>query len=256
MTPPEPTFAVKVDLANPGQFFACCGLLELSHRLSPTDGIEAWFAGSAFCMVFARNGGNALGQVIDELRNTEVTTDRSRGDRATHPVHLPAFNLTLDWWIDNHGDKTPLKLWAGQQTSLRIVNDLRKALLEDSEVRTEELFDAGRPLTGRFGVDPRAAWNALDVGFSPNEQGMEVLTFPAVELLAAVGIQGFPPLQEENARFRYATWAVPLPACVARPASAGLLPAGDVRTYRFRITSRGSYKGFDYATLSRGESKS
>ena len=34
---------VNVDPTNPGQFFACCGLLELADRLWP--GAEGWFAG-------------------------------------------------------------------------------------------------------------------------------------------------------------------------------------------------------------------
>ena len=35
-------FSVAVDPTNPGQFFACCGLLELADRLWP--GAEGWFA--------------------------------------------------------------------------------------------------------------------------------------------------------------------------------------------------------------------
>src|SRR5215468_363408 len=30
---PEPTIRINVDVTNPGQFFACCGLLELASRL-------------------------------------------------------------------------------------------------------------------------------------------------------------------------------------------------------------------------------
>ena len=41
MTIPEPTIRVNVDPTNPGQFFACCGLLELADRLWP--GAEGWF---------------------------------------------------------------------------------------------------------------------------------------------------------------------------------------------------------------------
>ena len=41
MTNPEPSIRVKVDPTNPGQFFACCGLLELADRLWP--GAEGWF---------------------------------------------------------------------------------------------------------------------------------------------------------------------------------------------------------------------
>jgi CRISPR-associated protein Csb3 len=37
----EPQITMNADVTNPGQFFACCGLLELAHRLWP--GTEAWF---------------------------------------------------------------------------------------------------------------------------------------------------------------------------------------------------------------------
>ena len=44
MSYPEPSITVKVNVTNPGQFFACCGLLELADRLWP--GAEGWFDGS------------------------------------------------------------------------------------------------------------------------------------------------------------------------------------------------------------------
>lgn len=247
MTKPDPSFSVNVDPTNPGQVFACCGLLDLAHHLSPTDGIEGWFADSMFSVAVARGGEKILKRVLEGLCDTQVTEDGTRGDRATHPVLLGRFDITLDWWIDDRGRKTSLKLWAGQQTSLRIVTDLRDALTKLPNVQAKHLFSAPQPLTGRFGIDPRAAWNAIDVGFSPNEQGMEVATFPAVELLAAVGLQRFRPVEDENACLKYSTWSVPLPASVASAAIARLVPGGDMTTYRFRIATRGSYKGLDYA---------
>ena len=39
---------VAVDPTNPGQFFACCGLLELANRLWP--GAEGWFEKGKFCI--------------------------------------------------------------------------------------------------------------------------------------------------------------------------------------------------------------
>ena len=41
MNYPEPNITVNVDVTNPGQFFACCGLLELADRLWPAA--EGWF---------------------------------------------------------------------------------------------------------------------------------------------------------------------------------------------------------------------
>ena len=186
-----------------------------------------------------------------KLRECTLSTNDSRGEKAIRPVHIihtDGIKLTLDWWIDRIGNKTALKLWAGNQTSLVIMQTLRGALPKSNNVPLGELFDVGQPLKGRFGFDPRAAWKPLDVGFSPNEQQMEVSTYPAVELLAAVGLQGFRPQEAEKGRWHYATWSVPLPPAVARAASAGIVPAGEVHHYLFEITTRGSYKGFDFAT--------
>jgi len=250
MTHLEPSFSVNVDVTNPGQFFACCGLLELASRFWPSAEVEAWFGNSAFHLTAPDSGEIVLKSLLGQLQGSDIATDNSRGEHATHPVRLSDFGITLDWWTTERGEKTLLKLWAGQQTPERIITDLRSALAQlTTVVNAADLFDAGMPLTGRFGVDPRAAWNALDVGFSPNEQGMEVLTFPAVELLASVGLQRFRPVQDGNYGFSYATWTIPLRVPVARAASANLIPAGNTQTFRFRIAMRGNYKGFDFATL-------
>src|SRR5207248_3084201 len=48
LTNPAPNIRVKVDPANPGQFFACCGLLELADRI--WTGAEGWFDSEMFCV--------------------------------------------------------------------------------------------------------------------------------------------------------------------------------------------------------------
>jgi CRISPR-associated protein Csx14 len=250
MSTPNPSLSVRVDVSNPGQFFACCGLLELVHRLWPLA--EGWFVADRFHIsAYNTPGTDVLGACLAKLRESTLSTDDSRGEKAIRPVHVThtdGINLTLDWWIDRIGNKTALKLWAGQQTSVGIMRTLCGALRKPNNVPPGELFEAGQPLTGRFGVDPRAAWNPLDVGFSPNKQQMEVSTYPAVELLAAIGLQGFRPREAEKGRWRYASWSIPLPPPVARAACAGVVPAGEVYRYRFEIATRGSYKGFDFAT--------
>ncbi len=37
----EPAISIRIDPTNPGQFFACCGLLELADRLWASA--EGWF---------------------------------------------------------------------------------------------------------------------------------------------------------------------------------------------------------------------
>lgn len=248
----NPSFSVPVDVTNPGQFFACCGLLELAYRL--WRDAEGWFEQDVFHLYVPKESNNPRNTIVSELCNSELESDETLADSKIAAVLLRSFSFTVDWWIDMKGNKTPLKLWAGRQTSKQIIETLQSAIKNIETLSTEELFQVACPLTRRFGVDPRAAWNALDVGFSPNEQSMKVATFPAVELLAAVGLQGFRPAKINRERFHYATWSIPLPAVVARVASLGILPEQYVQKYRFGIAQRGSYKGFDYATLATGGS--
>jgi CRISPR-associated protein Csx14 len=121
--------------------------------------------------------------------------------------------------------------------------------------RARRLFEQREFLTGRFGFDPGPAWNALDVGFSPNEQGISVESSPAVELLAAVGVQRFRPrVNDIRDRFDYSTWGIPLPPSVAAAAAAGMIPCGPCRRYRGRVVSRGQYAALGYSTTLAGGS--
>jgi CRISPR-associated protein Csx14 len=241
------SFRVKVDPANPGQFFACCGLLEIAARLRP--GAEGCFDGGQFAV----SGDAGLRALLSALlSNPAEEVTRLPGGPAVKallaPLRLafgdpPAAGLVLDAWVAVRVDKgkvvaaasPPWNFWSGQQTPSRIWTALRAALSEQlanlSDGQLPELFGHRVPLTGRFGFDPGAAWNALDVGFSPNEQGMEVASSPAVELLAAVGVQRFRPVMAADRQsFTYATWGRPLGAAGSRRRRGRCGPGRPVRT--------------------------
>ena len=82
MIPVKPSFAVWVDVTNPGQFFACCGLLELAHRFWP--GAEGWFHHSASSFeITSTNDEATLEKLIADLRACDITglTDEEREER-------------------------------------------------------------------------------------------------------------------------------------------------------------------------------
>ena len=252
------SFAVNVDATNPGQFFACCGLLELADRLCP--GAEGWFDGESF-----RVEGAAVLQDLLSILVMDPPTALERFDNGleVQPILAPltftfdggsTVAITLDYWtrvgvlkgapqvISN----SPWNFWSGQQTSLRIWSGLRAELA--AQLRQLAAADHWALLTrrlfqkGRFGFDPGPAWNALDVGFSPNEQGMEVESSPATELLAAVGLQRFRPvLNESRDGFDYFTWHFPCSPAVAAAAMAGAVRDGRSVRYRCSVVSRGQY---------------
>lgn len=254
MTAVEPSFSVHVDVTNPGQFFACCGLLELAHRLWPSA--QGWFGDGIFHVATPGEAGATARTVLMDLSKAEAKPLAGSKDPKIPPIELGSpFRLRLDWWLDARGDKTALgKMFAGNKRTLGDVTRLQKALWQALK-RAEDtggVFQWSKALKGRFGVDPRAAWEALDLGFSPNTQGMRVQTFFAVELMGAIGLQASPPRNSQRAYF-YRSWSLPLPACVARAVACESVPVVRGSGYQFYLTRRGRYKGFSVAT-STGES--
>lgn len=264
MTTPSPDITLDVDVRNPGQFFACCGVLELASRLWP--GSEGWFAQNGsraeFQIATASGHNDPLGEIVRQLCEPEelvrIVPDEwvkeLQADR--QPVILLPFGLRLDWWLDsyrNGGDKSELKVWAGQQTPERNINGLRTVWREigarkPDEMASQRLFRQYAPMTGRFGFDPSASWEALDVGFSPDEQGVPVLTSPATEILAAIGLQRCRPAAIENKRrwFAYRVWNDPLEITVV---PAAIISAGRaLAAYEFPVVMRNAqYGSFGWA---------
>src|SRR5256714_3057079 len=76
MTSIEASTHITVDPANPGQFFACCGLLELADRL--WQGAEAWFEKREFCVVC----GGMLTNVLDDLVDCHLTNTMTEAQHA------------------------------------------------------------------------------------------------------------------------------------------------------------------------------
>ena len=67
---------VDVDVTNPGQFFACCGLLELANQLWP--GAEGWFEKD----VFRIECGGTLDEVFDALAGCPMTNSMTEAEHS------------------------------------------------------------------------------------------------------------------------------------------------------------------------------
>lgn len=114
---------INVDPTNPGQFFACCGLLELADRLWP--GAEGWFEEREFCI--AANGDlTDLIQAVSTAELVQLDMDDNTGSAIN--VRLPFRSLLLDWWQDNRAGGKELKVWAGTMESVRIARAMQHAL--------------------------------------------------------------------------------------------------------------------------------
>ena len=276
MNTPNSSFSVHVDPTNPGQFFACCGLLELADRLWP--GAEGWFEQRQFCMAT----GGTLEALLDavaacHMTNTMSETQHARFNaispmtgtqrkaipgvedekkelerllRESHIVLGAPFYITLDWFTDDLAGGSRFKTWAGQQSVLGIANSM-KDVLKDKGWRKKDCltFSAhGCGLPFNFDSDLGAQGSAIDVGFSFDPLAGSAITRiapiarPALELLAFVGLQRFRPVEikGEN-RFLYTAWSQPLAIEVASPTVCGAIPIVGSRRFEFRLLYRTKY---------------
>lgn len=249
---PPPSIRIKLDPTNPGQFFACCGLLELADRLWP--GAEGWFEVGEFCVACE----GSLSKVLDALADCHMTntmteaqharfkeiTAMSVKERKAIPgvedeskaldkllreasiVLGTPFGITLDWYADDFAGGSRFKTWAGRQSVLDIATSMKEALKgptwRNEECLTFSVRECGLPFN--FDSDLGAQGGAIDVGFAFDPLAgssltrIESMARPALELLAFIGLQRFRPDEiKGKKRFLYTAWNRPLPIEVATP---------------------------------------
>lgn len=251
MNLPNPSIRIAVDPTNPGQFFACCGLLELADRLWPDS--NGWFDDGAFCI----SAGGTLQNLLSAIRTARME-QIDQDDLMTSPLLMPApFSLRLDWWLDDRSGGSSFKTWAGQQKVVRIAAAMHAVI--DPEVSPACLLNTAAVLfdpiekkkVEPFYFDARRASQAhsVDIGFSPDAQGMTMPVFAATEFLCMIGLQRFRPGSNGDKTFRYVAWHLPLAPSVASAVAIGAVPTPDSTSYTFRLVFRTKYsKGFLSAT--------
>jgi CRISPR-associated protein Csb3 len=270
-----PSFTVDVDLMNPGQFLACCGLLELASRINTEttgrfDGRQFHLSGVgaivvekyAFCCI------KPFGDGPDQEEDEQESSD---GDDAKEEKSPPMwignpFDFRLDWWTELAAVRAGFKMWgagmtvagffdgtdsgkgeskkhnSGMREHLARALPATRALLTDTEA-----IDRPSP----FMFDSRLSRNTtIDLGFGG---GVTFAFSPAVELLAIVGLQRFRPKMEVRwDRNSYHIWREPLPVAIAAAVAAGLVRPLSAGRYEFAVKPRdaqGRYKAFGPSRL-------
>ena len=283
MTTATPTITIPVDVTNPGQFFACCGLFELADRLWP--GAEAWFEGetthSAFQIVASKSQPDSVDDsptlrellsnaslVSLDIRNEEnVSGDADDDDAPLDPIVIQSpVRITLDWWSDKS-----IKPWAGSMKERSILNAMLRAIdpaNPDPMNDTKPVFDpVMAPQTGKkakkpekkepFYFDCRRGSNSrpLDSGFSPDTHHMKSYCFPAVEAMCFVGLQRARPAPTDVPnRSTYTTWTTRLPANVIGPIVCGMAGVSDSPNFifdNFFRTDQRKHKSYSRAMRAR-----
>jgi len=278
----EPSITFKVDVTNPGQFFACCGILELADRLWP--GAEGWFENGRFHI--ACDG--TLRQIVDALACSDITSSVGEeglkrlgtllsatkatltADDERDKERLRAlwqgeslllgnpFNLALNWWRNETNERTGLKTWAAKQLILDIVRPLRSAVIANAPLAaTEDILQRAVAFDGSslyFDSHAQSQSRAIDTGFSAYDLRAVIKegasTRPGLEFFAFIGMQRFRiPPRHSDGTFVYCAWRTPLPALVAALAATGFIRSPNDTCYQFRLLDRTKYmKAFLPAT--------
>ena len=157
MNESAPQIKIDVDPTNPGQFFACCGLLELADRL--TGKAQGWFdqkhqhffirtckASTSLEEIIqpVLNGGvrssvgeenlKHLRKLLNKSKNSLTKEEKQRKQelKILWDRERIEFNkvpkLVLNWWNDNLAGGSKLKTWAGKQLLIDIVRGLIRSL--------------------------------------------------------------------------------------------------------------------------------
>jgi CRISPR-associated protein Csb3 len=239
--------SIPVDLFNPGQVFACLGLLELADILLGnaqgafdwSDATKAWFR------VRASGEEKPVKRVLNFLRNATVTSlspskselsteawsvttlqmDMSKepfpfpapDSPATLPVRLTCADQYFDLihWGDDlrSGGRDNVKFWAGAggYPGAALAQDalaLIKAMTTDI---TADPFNASARQSSSFRFDWRRDYIPMEIGFSLNAHSGDrfcTVGYPVVEMLAAIGLSFARPKRITKLEYHYGVVSV------------------------------------------------
>ena len=253
------THAFRVDLTNPGHFFACCGLLELANCLD--EGAEGRFTANGFELTLGREGFDPLSELLAcpvkaDLEAGPTQSQDEADDKSPALLLSGRFEFRLDWWKQDSAVQAGFKTWGGGQTVMGFFEGMRGhvkasvAPASDCLVNSMAL-DTPKP----FYFDCRlSTLTTIDMGFSA--EGLTTTYSPAAELLTLVGLQRFRPQTiTKRETYAYSIWGERLPAALAAAVAHGLLPGLTDERYQFPLVVRtgGRYKAFGPARITRSD---
>jgi len=267
--------AIPVDLLNPGQVFACLGLMEAAEILcGPCEGEFLYQAPETEARFRLTTGGQAdpVRRAVDFLAHASARAyaphagyswNRDWGPppetRAVYPAPAPDTpaslaivlstgddEIPIEHWLDGpHNGRDNVKFWAGAggYPGAALARDALTHLtcLGDNTLTdiAGDPFAFSAPMSSSFRFDWRRDYVPLDAGFSLNEHPtMQPVGYPLVELLAAIGLQNARPTRpdpRDKLIYRYAISPARLPISLARAVLGGARIGFPLRTFRMRL---------------------
>lgn len=274
--------SIPVDLLNPGQIFACMGLLEAADVLlgGARGGFE-WSPSSDCFHVHTGGDENPVAVVVDFVTAAEVKwishghdlKERDGGETEVREgiaasvdpkaADLPGVlrgrcngricEIAFGFWADGSSRfaTTFKKSTNGASSHVRLKNALAAIKQWDTESVVSDPFNRDARTESLFRLDPRGSVDPIHGGFSPDtlrkgDKGgldVRVATYPICELLAILGLEHARPERLDGNRFAYCVWDCLLPPVLARAAIAAKLGFG--RTRRFVVEHEEVKKGGD-----------
>lgn len=212
---------------------------------------------------------------FDVLETDDDNEEEEEEEREDQELYFGTpFSMRLDWWCDNsnrNNENKNFKVWSGKQKIDEIVTLSQNALkdiygIEDFLNKNIQLrkFEQNQKIAMKGGKKPkekkisasyfdaRCYTHKRDVGYSLDKQTIKVVTYPAVELLALIGVQRFQPVTYKKQCFMYATWTSPMPIAVAAAIACGMTSSRDSCIHEFYLQARedsGKYKSFSYSKI-------
>ena len=237
--------SIPVDLLNPGQVFACLGILEAADiLLGEATAAFDWRNGrETRFRVATANEQPPVERVMRFLEEARVVArvptlspnvERWKAswgtapevDRPGHsfpfpdpdsPATLPVLlrdddgkEIALDYW----GDATRrdnVKFWAGAggKPGTAIVSDSLRIVRGKMRQHATDPFSLSGPQNRSFRFDWRRDYIPVQDGFSPNSHDdISMMGFPLVEILAAIGVTNARPRRKTKLEYRYGVLGV------------------------------------------------
>lgn len=226
--------SIPVDLFNPGQVFACLGLVEAAIALlgdaegafdwrepttrfwirapgdvSPVSGVLA-FLDRAKVRAIAPAGSPNIDGWKSSWGEPPVSAPRDDGYSISDP-DSPAtlvcrlYDGDAEIWVDHWGDSTErdnVKFWAGAagKPATAFMREALEAARGKMGAAADDPLNLRAPRSSSFRFDWRGDYIPIDSGFSLNNHGdrFSSQSFPLVDVLAAIGLTHARPARPER----------------------------------------------------------